>query len=56
VNFYTVVEAARARNETPLGYVAREAGESTGVLTLNPLKSATRVYRPGDRIVVLAEK
>lgn len=58
VNFYTVVEAARRRGETAIGYrLAAEAGEaakSYGVHT-NPKKSEMVTFREDDRIIVIAE-
>lgn len=58
VNFYTVVESARRRNETALGYIrtadAKEASKSYGV-ALNPAKSELVTFAPEDKIVVLAE-
>ncbi len=58
VNFYTVVEAARRRGETALGYrLAAEAGESAksyGVHT-NPKKSDMVTFSEADRIIVVAE-
>lgn len=58
VNFYTVVEAARRRGETAIGYRhAAEAGNpeaSYGIHT-NPRKSERVVFQPEDRVIVLAE-
>lgn len=58
VNFYTVVEAARRRGETALGYritsETGDAGKSYGVHT-NPKKSAQVTFRPEDKIIVIAE-
>ena len=58
VDFYTVVEAARRRGETPLGYrilaEANDAGKSYGVHT-NPRKSAQVIFKPEDKIIVIAE-
>jgi Trk K+ transport system NAD-binding subunit len=58
VNFYTVTEAARRRNETAIGYrLLREAGEaekSYGVHT-NPKKSEMVTFAPEDKIIVIAE-
>jgi len=58
VNFYTVVEAARRRNETAIGYriisQAKEMEKSYGVHT-NPKKSESVTFAPDDRIIVLAE-
>ncbi|MFZ5911335.1 MAG: CASTOR/POLLUX-related putative ion channel [Chloroflexota bacterium] len=59
VNFYTVVEAARRRGGTAIGYrLASEAGEaakSHGVHT-NPKKSEKITFREEDKIIVVAEK
>ncbi len=58
VNFYTVLEAARRRGETALGYrVAANAHKSDkgyGV-TVNPVKTETVTFSAGDKIIVLAE-
>lgn len=59
VSFYTVVEAARRRGETALGYritaEAKEAGKDYGVHT-NPKKSVKVTFSPEDRIIVVAEE
>jgi voltage-gated potassium channel Kch len=58
VTFYTVLEAARRRGETALGYrIAANAHKSEqgyGV-TVNPLKTAAVSFSAGDKIIVLAE-
>jgi voltage-gated potassium channel Kch len=58
LNFYTIVEAARARGEVALGYrheaLARDAKQGYGV-RLNPPKSQAVTLSAGDRIIVLAE-
>jgi ion channel POLLUX/CASTOR len=58
VNFYTVVEAARRRNQVAIGYrQVAHAGDSTksyGV-AVNPEKSKKVSFEPGDRIIVLAD-
>jgi voltage-gated potassium channel Kch len=58
VNFYTVVEAARRREETALGYrvtsEANDAGKSYGVHT-NPKKSGKVTFSPKDKVIVIAE-
>ena len=58
VSFYTVVEAARRRGETPLGYritaEANDAGKAYGVHT-NPKKSETVTFSPNDKVIVIAE-
>ncbi len=57
VNFYTIVEAARLRNETAIGYRlmadARKADLSYGV-HLNPDKSKEVQFGENDKIIVLA--
>jgi len=59
VSFYTVVEAARRRGETALGYrVAAEdnqADKAYGVYT-NPNKSDKVVFEADDKIIVVAEE
>jgi ion channel POLLUX/CASTOR len=58
VNFYTVLEAARRRGETAIGYrtasQARSSAESYGV-RVNPVKTDWLTFGPGDRVIVLAE-
>lgn len=57
INFQTVVEAARLRGESAIGYrVATKWQEvpSYGVV-LNPDKAAPLTLREGDRVIVLAE-
>ena len=58
INFYTVVEAARRRNQIAIGYrllsEAYDASKSFGV-RINPPKSALTTYSQGDRVIVLAE-
>lgn len=58
VSFYTVVEAARQRGETAIGYrIAAESsnpGRSYGVM-INPAKSEMVTFLPNDRVIVLAE-
>jgi hypothetical protein len=58
VNMYTVVESARLRGEVAVGYRLRSEADdparSYGI-HLNPAKSIPVEFRPGDRIIVLAE-
>lgn len=58
LNFYTVLEAARQRGETAIGYrITAEVSsvdKGYGVHT-NPKKSATVTFSPHDRIIVIAE-
>jgi hypothetical protein len=59
VNFYTLLEAARQREEAAIGYrirvEARDASKNFGV-HLNPRKSEHITFSEGDRLIVLAEK
>jgi hypothetical protein len=59
VNFYTVVEAARRRGETTLGYrlvsEAKDADKAYGVHT-NPKKSTQVVFTSADKVIVIAEE
>jgi voltage-gated potassium channel Kch len=58
IDFYAVLEAARRRGETAIGYrVAadfRDEDRGYGV-TVNPLKTARRRYSAGDKVIVLAQ-
>ncbi|MBX9617489.1 MAG: hypothetical protein K2X25_18005 [Caulobacteraceae bacterium] len=60
VSFYTIVEAARQRGETAIGYRRRrESGEddarNMGGVVVNPSKAEVLDYLPEDRVIVLAE-
>lgn len=59
VNFYTVVEAARRRHETAIGYrlgaEARNFAAQFGI-RINPKKSAEVRFAEGDKVIVLAEE
>lgn len=59
VNFYTLVEAARRRGHTALGYrlesESRSSAKSYGVHT-NPKKTDSVVFTPDDKIIVVAEE
>jgi ion channel POLLUX/CASTOR len=58
VDFYTVLEAARRRGETAIGYRvdadARDAGAAYGV-RVNPDKRRRFAFAAGDKVIVLAE-
>ncbi len=57
-DFYTVLEAARRRGETAIGYRIEEHARSSAHLygvTVNPTKTVKRAFAPGDKIIVLAE-
>ncbi len=59
VNFYTVIESARAKGETALGYRivadARNSSVSYGI-HLNPDKSEKVIFTENDKIIVLANE
>jgi voltage-gated potassium channel Kch len=58
VDFYTVVEAARRRGETAIGYrliaETKDAGKSYGVHT-NPKKSEQVSFSTEDKLIVISE-
>jgi len=58
LNFYTVVEAARRRGETAIGYrlvsESKDADKAYGV-HVNPRKSKEVSFDPEDKIIVFAE-
>jgi ion channel POLLUX/CASTOR len=58
VNFYTVVEAGRRRNEIAIGYrlrlYAHDTSKAYGVV-LNPVKSNLVTFVDGDKVIVVAE-
>jgi voltage-gated potassium channel Kch len=58
VNFYTVIEAARRRRETAIGYrlmsESHDAEKAYGVHT-NPKKSEKVTFSAGDKVIVIAE-
>lgn len=59
IDFYTVLEAARQRGETAIGFRiaahAHDARHAYGV-TVNPRKSERRSFVAGDTMIVLAEE
>jgi len=58
VDFYAVVEAARQRGETAIGYrVAEHSFDSSRNygIRLNPLKTNSITFSPADKVIVLAE-
>jgi voltage-gated potassium channel Kch len=59
VDFYTVLEAARRRGETAIGFriaaLSRISANDYGVV-VNPKKAEKRQFAPGDKIIVLAEE
>jgi voltage-gated potassium channel Kch len=58
VDFYTVLEAARLRGETAIGYriasKAHNADDAYGVV-VNPRKGDSITFSPRDKVIVLAE-
>jgi voltage-gated potassium channel Kch len=58
VNFYTVVESAKRRNEVAIGYrVLANASDATKMygVCVNPLKSELVRFTAQDKVIVLAE-
>ncbi|GAB1821521.1 CASTOR/POLLUX-related putative ion channel [Herbidospora sp. RD11066] len=58
VTFATVIESARRRGETAIGYrrAARVNEPPHFGVVLNPAKSAELVFEAGDKVIVLAER
>lgn len=58
MTFHTIVEAAKRKNETAIGYRlkrdAHDQGKAYGV-AVNPSKKASVTFADGDRVIVLAE-
>ena len=58
LDFYTVLESAAGKGETAIGYrvasLARTADAAYGV-HINPSKSESITFAPGDKVIVLAE-
>jgi len=58
VNFYTITEAARARNEVAIGYriraLSKQKDKAYGV-RVNPPKPEMITFEDSDKIIVLAE-
>lgn len=58
MNFYTLLEAARRRGETAIGYRIVEHAHNSRLaygIRLNPKKDELITFAPGDRLIVLAE-
>jgi len=58
IDFYTVLEAARQRGETAIGYrVAADArnGDKAYGVHVNPRKAGRFTFAAGDKVIVLAE-
>ena len=59
MNFYTVVEAARQRNEVAIGYrIAAQSDDASKAyrVMINPSKSDMLTFSEWDRIIVLAKE
>jgi voltage-gated potassium channel Kch len=58
VDFYTLVESAKRRGETAIGYriasLAHDSHQAYGIV-VNPVKSKELMFMEKDRIIVLAE-
>ncbi|MFL5763787.1 MAG: CASTOR/POLLUX-related putative ion channel [Bacteroidia bacterium] len=58
VNFYTVIESAKRRGQTAIGYrlasLSHDSGKAYGV-AVNPAKSKTQKFTAQDKLIVLAE-
>ena len=58
VNFYTIVESARSKGETAIGYrlehLADDSGAAYGI-QVNPNKTKEIQFAANDKIIVLAE-
>ncbi len=58
-NFYALIEGAKAKKETPIGYrlmsQAQDASKTFGIY-LNPDKSKTVTFTDNDYVIVLAEE
>lgn len=58
VNFYTIIESAKQKRETAIGYriasLSHDNSKAYGV-NCNPVKSKTLRFTPEDRLIVLAE-
>ena len=58
LDFYTVLESAALKGETAIGYrvaaLSRTADAAYGV-HINPSKSESITFAPGDKVIVLAE-
>ncbi len=58
VDFYAVLEAARRRGETAIGYrIAADAHNADAAygVSVNPAKKETITFAPRDKVIVLAE-
>lgn len=59
VDFYTILESARRRGHTAIGYrmiaAAHDKNKSYGIV-VNPVKSKTITFAPSDELIVLADE
>lgn len=58
VNFYTILESAKRRNETAIGYrISAESNDAASFygVRVNPRKTDEILFAKGDKIIVLSE-
>ena len=56
VNFYTILESAKQKGETAIGYHLKNRGNpDDNCIVVNPLKSDVITFEKWDRIIVIAE-
>ncbi len=55
VSFYTLVESARRKGETAIGYRLVSSETAHGGVHINPLKSEKITFHAEDKLIVLAE-
>jgi hypothetical protein len=59
VNFYSVVESAKNRNETAIGYRLAQDSRTPSLsygIHLNPDKTVKVIFSSHDKVIVLADK
>jgi ion channel POLLUX/CASTOR len=58
LDFYTLIESAALKGETAIGYrlasLSRSSDAAYGI-HLNPKKTDSITFAPGDKVIVLAE-
>ena len=58
IDFYTIIESAKRRGQTAIGYrIAEQAHDNTKSygIALNPVKSTEMIFTENDKLIVLAE-
>jgi voltage-gated potassium channel Kch len=58
IDFYTIIESAKRRGQTAIGYrIAEQAHDNTKSygIALNPVKSTEMTFTENDKLIVLAE-